>query len=515
MSLLDVTQLSHSFGDKILYQNAAFSLYKGERMGVVGLNGAGKSTLVSILTGALLPDSGSIVWSPRIRIGYLDQHALLKQSVSIRAYLKTAFSALYELEKEAEAAYARYAQTGEEKELFTASAAQTALEAGDFYTVDTRIEKVAAGLGLTALGMERPLAELSGGQRAKVILARLLLESPDVLLLDEPTNFLDEAHVDWLAGYLGGFSGAAIVVSHDDQFLARISTCILDIEAYTLRKYHGAYADYLRQKKSLREDHIRRYHSQQQMIARTEAFIRKNIAGVNSKNAKGRRKQLEHIERIAPPTFTSKPSFRFGELPCPVQNALMAEELEVGYHSPLLPKLNFAVKGGEKLVITGFNGIGKSTLLKTLLGMLPPIHGSFSYSPIIKTGYYEQDLRWEDDSITPIEIIHNAYPSMAEKEIRKRLAGCGVKADCVREKIASLSGGEQSKVKLCRLLLSPCNFLILDEPTNHLDADTKAELQAALKEFRGSVLFVTHEAPFYRGWADRVWKIEETWEAKK
>lgn len=509
MSLVEIEGLSHTYGDKVLYKNAAFQLYKGEHMGVVGQNGAGKSTLIGILAGEIIPDGGEVRWQPGIRVGYLDQYAAVDPDNTILEYLKTAFSKLYTLEEQVHGLYDRYAQTGEDVLLLQAAEGQTVLEARDFYAVDTRISKVAGGLGLEAIGLDRPMGTLSGGQRAKAILAKLLLEQPDVLLLDEPTNFLDKEHVDWLVEYLAAFPNAFVAVSHDFTFLDRVSTCICDVEAETLRKYHGKYTDYLPQKAHLREDHLRRYYAQQQMIRRTEDFIRKNIAGVNSKNAKGRRRRLETLERIAPPLFIGKPAIQFQEQPASIEKALTVTALEVGYGKALLPQMNFTVAGGETMVITGFNGIGKSTLLKTLVGELPRLGGGYRFAEQARIGYYEQDLRWNDGNATPIQIIGAAYPKLTEKQIRRYLAECGVKQDSVRQAICTLSGGEQSKVKLCKLLLSPCNFLILDEPTNHLDSDTKEALRCALEAFSGSILLVSHEDAFYQGLADKIFQIDQ------
>lgn len=304
------------------------------------------------------------------------------------------------------------------------------------------------------------------------------------------------------------FEGAFIVVSHDFDFLEKVTSCICDVEFGTVKKYYGKYSDFVRQKEHLRKDYIRQYYAQQKKIEKTEEYIRRNIAGVNSKIAQGRRKQLQRMERIAPPSFTHKPSIHFQELPISVQTVLEVNNLEVGYDFALLPKLNFSVMGGQKLVITGFNGVGKSTLLKTIVGNIASISGEFHFSEQIKIGYYEQDLNWSNDSLTPLQIISEQFPKLNMKEIRHHLAACGVKDTHVSQEIRTLSGGEQSKVKLCGLLLSPCNFLILDEPTNHLDAEAKEALQKALIKFKGSIILVSHEASFYLDWADSIFHIE-------
>lgn len=508
MSLLEVVDLSHMFGDKVLYKNSSFELYKGEHMGIVGQNGTGKSTLIGILTGSIVPDNGFVRWQQGVRTGYLDQYADVDKNITVKEYLHSAYAELFELESAANVLYEKYSECGDEKILMKASAIQEKLENSGFYEIETGIDKVVTGLGLNGIGIEKAMKELSGGQRAKVILAGLLLEKPDVLLLDEPTNFLDKEHVNWLIGYLQEFPNAFAVVSHDFAFLERISDCICDIEAETIKKYHGKYSEFLKQKEHLREDHIRRYSAQQQMIKRTEEYIRKNIAGVNSKNAKGRRKQLERVDRIAPPVFASHPAIRFTETAAAGTNALMVQNLVIGYKVPLLPPVSFKIGGCEKVVMTGFNGIGKSTLLKTLTGIIPAKAGQFIFSPAVRTGYYEQDLIWSNKNLTPVQIIGEARRELTEKEIRRHLAECGVKKDSVRLPVCNLSGGEQSKVKLCRLTLSPCNFLVLDEPTNHLDSETKNVLKHALQQFKGSVILVSHEENFYRDWADRVLTVE-------
>lgn len=369
MSLLEITGLCHAFGDHVLFRNAALALNKGEHVGVVGPNGAGKSTLIRICTGELVPDAGRVVWQPQVRVGCLDQHAAAEPSMTMRGFLRSAFAELYAAEDEMLRLYARSAQ--DEACLERAAALQTLLEQRDFYGIDTKIEQVASGLGLTAVGLSRPLGEMSGGQRAKAILAKLLLEEPDVLLLDEPTNFLDQAHVAWLADYLAGLRGAFLVVSHDYGFLQRISGAVCDVDHARIAKYYGSYADFVKKKALLRADYVRQYAQQQRKIEETEAFIRKNRAGIKSKMARGRQKQLDRMERLeTPEQDAARPRFRFQALPAPSTEQLAVRGLSVGYHYPVLSQLSFSVRGGERLVVTDFNGVGKSTLLKTLVGQL-------------------------------------------------------------------------------------------------------------------------------------------------
>jgi len=510
MSLLTVTDLSHSFGDKDLYQNASLTLYKGEHMGIVGQNGAGKSTLIKILLGFIAPTKGQIAWQRGLSIGHLDQYAEVDGALTIEAYLHAAFSDLYAMEEKLQALYADMANGATDSQLEKAALLQQTLEARDFYAIDSTVARVAAGLGLTVIGLGRRLGTLSGGQRAKVILAKLLLQKPDVLLLDEPTNFLDAPHIAWLTAYLSAYAGAFLIVSHDVSFLDGVTTCILDIEFQTLRKYHGRYSDFVRQKAHLREEYVRRYTAQQREIEALTDYIARNKARASTANmAKSRQKKLNRMEKLAPTSVQARPDITFASTALTALYALTVQGLEVGYAYPLLPKLSFSIAGGQKTVLTGFNGIGKSTLLKTLTGRLAPLGGSFSLDPQVKIGYFEQELVWADGDRTPFEILSEAYPALWPKQIRRELARYGVRAEHVLRPVRTLSGGEQNKVKLCRLSLCPHNFLILDEPTNHLDAETKGALHEALVRFEGSVLLVCHETAFYQGFADRVIDLEK------
>lgn len=504
MSLLTVTGLSQCFMEKKLYEQANFEIYKTEHVGIVGENGAGKSTLIKILCGEYAPDEGKIEWQKNLKIGYLDQHVEVEGNQSILEYLRSLYKTEYDLEMKMNLLY----ENGDESSLLKAAKLQEQLIDCGFYEIDVKINKVINGLGIRSIGKTRILKELSGGQRAKVILAKLLLEPLDLLLLDEPTNFLDKEHVEWLASYLNNFAGTFMVVSHDFQFLEKITNCILDVDASKITKYYGSFNDFLKQKEHRKLEHLRNFESQQKMIEKTEQYIRKNIAGNNSKNAQGRRKQLAHIERIAPPSNLKKYTLSFKPCESLSQQVLVLEDLEVGYHDSLLPKLNLKLIANQKMVIQGFNGIGKSTLLKTLLNRIPKIAGKFCFAPQVKIGYYEQDLNWENHQKTPLQIISDAFPKMLLRDIRALLAKGGIHDEQVEQPIYTLSGGEQAKVKLCLLMNQQCNFLVLDEITNHLDMDTKEALKKALINFQGTMLLVCHELSFYQDWIDQVIDIE-------
>ena len=510
MSILTIDDLSHSFGDKDLYRHAGLALYKGERMGVVGQNGSGKSTLLKILLGEVAPTGGHVAWQSGLDIGHLDQYAEVDGKLTVDAYLHTAFSDLYKAEAKLSALYAGMAKGATEKQLSQVARYQNLLEQRGFYEIDSAAARVAAGLGLTAVGLDRTLQTLSGGQRAKAILAKLLLRKPDVLLLDEPTNFLDTEHIQWLTSYLAAFSGSFMIVSHDFTFLDRITTCICDIEFQTLKKYHGRYSDFLQQKAHLREEYVRKYQSQRREVEKLTDYIARNkVRAATAAMARSRQKKLDKMEILAPTTVQPKPNIVFQSLPLTDARALDVSGLTVGYAYPLLSRLSFSIAGGQKVVVKGFNGIGKSTLLKTLMGLLPAIGGRFSFAAAARVGYFEQDLRWTDAAQTPLDIIGEAYPRLPPKQARRELARYGVRAEHVMRPIATLSGGEQNKVKLCRLSMSPYNFLVLDEPTNHLDAEAKEALRDAISAFEGAVLLVCHEAAFYGAFADRVIDVEK------
>ncbi|RDY33295.1 ABC-F family ATP-binding cassette domain-containing protein [Lachnotalea glycerini] len=510
MSLLNIMELTHSFSDNLIFKNTELSLNKGEHIGIVGQNGTGKSTLIKICMGQIIPDIGRIVWQPRITVGCLDQYAQIDENMTMETFLKSAFLKLYEMEEKMNKLYYQ-AAAGDRNLLELAAQYQKQLEMNDFYSINTQIERVANGLGLLALGLERPIELMSGGQRAKVILAKLLLEKPDILLLDEPTNFLDKNHIMWLSDYLSNLENAFMVVSHDYDFLEKITNRICDIDNKKISKYYGTYSEFLKKKMLLREDYIRQYSAWQKEVKNTEEFIRKNIAGRKSKMARGRQKQLDRMDKMeALNQKEIKPSFHFNEISLTNTKHLIVKHLYAGYHKAILSDINFSINGGQKVVITGFNGIGKTTLLKTLVGQISSIRGSFAFSEQVKFGYFEQDLKWQDETQTPIQIISENNPSLVIKEVRKHLARCGILNQHAVQAVGTLSGGEQAKVRMCMLLMKPCNFLIMDEPTNHLDIQAKEALKIALSHFSGTVLLVSHEEAFYRDWVQKVIDIERS-----
>ena len=509
MSLLEVDGLSMSFADKKLYDDASFQLNAHEHMGIVGQNGAGKSTLIKILTGTVLAVEGTVKWQNHIRIGYLDQYADIEDGTKLIEFLHTAFKDLYEINDQMNDCYAQYAETMDDKLLERAGRYQEQLEARNFYDIETEINRVMSGLGLNELGNDHIVAQMSGGQRSKIILAKLLLESPDVILLDEPTNYLDTAHIDWLIEYLNDFDGAAMVISHDYDFLEKVTNCICDVSFGKITKYRGSFKQAMRQKEERKETQLREYEKQQVEIEKAERFIRKNKAGSKSTMAKSREKMLARMDRIDPPSENLVATFNFPYEDTGSQNALRVEDLSVGYNKPLLAPVTFSMTMGEKLIFKGFNGVGKSTLIKSILGKIPAKGGSSQFSPSARINYFDQDLIWDDASLTPLQTIQNQFPTMLPKTIRTRLARAGINAANAMKPMNLLSGGEQTKVKLAILELTPCNFLIMDEPTNHLDDETKDGLKKALQKFPGNLILVSHEESFYTGWVDKILNVEK------
>lgn len=513
MSLVEVTGLTHSFGDKIIFKGASFQLFRGDKMGLTGRNGAGKSTLINILTGIVIPDDGYIKWNPKISYGYLDQQAKIGLNATVKEYLKGAFEQLFEIEKKLSEINGKIGLCKDPKEqnrlLQISGEYQNLLEVSNFYAVNSEIEKVAAGLGITAFGLDTAVGSLSGGQRAKLMLAKLLLQKPDVLLLDEPTNFLDSEHIEWLAKFLNSFTGSFLLVSHDFKFLSRVVNCICDIDFYTISRYNGTYDSFIRQKEQKAENYLRNYNSQQAEIEKLEKYINRNIHRASTAAmAQSRRKKLEKMDRLEKPQKDIKPAFVFQFKPVSKKPLLKVRKLEVGYDEPLLPKIDLTVKTGQKIAVTGFNGIGKSTFLKTIAGMIPPISGKFKYEDDVVIGYYEQENIWSNPEKTAFSEIKDEFPTMRDREVVASLVRCGLHKEQIMQKLSTLSGGEQAKVKLCKITLKTCNLLILDEPTNHLDAAAIARLKEAVEGFEGSVIFVSHSKDFC-SLADSVLNMEK------
>ena len=516
MSILNVEHLTHGFGDRAIFEDVSFRLLKGEHIGLIGANGEGKSTFMSIVTGRLMPDEGKVEWAKNVRAGYLDQHAVLEEGMTIGDVLRSAFSWLFEMETEMNQMFEQMAEaTPEEMERLLEETGnyQELLDQHDFYMIDAKVDEVARALGLLDLGLDRDVTDLSGGQRTKVLLAKLLLEKPDILLLDEPTNYLDEEHIAWLKRYLLDYENAFILISHDIPFLNEVVNIIYHMENQELNRYVGDY-EHFQEVYAMKKAQLEAaYRRQQQEISELKDFVARNKARVSTRNmAMSRQKKLDKMDVIELAAERPKPEFHFQYGQTPGKMLFETQDLVIGYDEPLSKPLNFSMERGQKIALVGTNGIGKTTLLKSILGLIPSISGECELGEKLQLGYFEQEVS-PDNRNSCIEEIWEEFPSFSQYEVRSALAKCGLTTKHIESQVRVLSGGEQAKVRLCKLLNRDTNFLLLDEPTNHLDVDAKDALKTALQEYRGSILLICHEPEFYQDVVDEIWNMSQ-WTTK-
>ena len=514
--ILNVKNLSHGFGDRAIFENVSFRLLKGEHIGLIGANGEGKSTFMNIITGKLMPDEGTVEWAKNVRVGYLDQHTVLEPGMTIRDVLQSAFAFLFDLEISMNQMFEQMAEADEEEMtrlLEETAIIQELLEHHDFYLIDTKVEEVGRALGLTDIGLDRDVSELSGGQRTKVLMAKLLLEKPDILLLDEPTNYLDEGHIEWLKRYLNDYENAFILISHDIPFLNSVVNLIYHMENRSLDRYPGDY-DHFQEVYAMKKSQLEAaYNRQQQEISELKDFVARNKARVATRNmAMARQKKLDKMDVIELAREKPKPEFHFRTARTSGKVIFETKELVIGYDEPLSRPLNIGMERGEKIALVGANGIGKTTLLKSILGLVEPFSGSVTRGDYQEIGYFEQESD-QKNTTTCIEEIWKLFPSWTQYEVRSALAKCGLTTQHIESQVRVLSGGEQAKVRLCKIINTETNILLLDEPTNHLDVDAKAELKRALQEYKGSILLICHEPEFYQDVVTKVWNCQE-WSLK-
>ncbi|WP_418419307.1 ABC-F family ATP-binding cassette domain-containing protein [Anaerotignum lactatifermentans] len=512
MSILNVEKLSHGFGDRAIFTDVSFRLLKGEHVGFVGANGEGKSTFMNIITGKLMPDEGKIEWSKNVRVGHLDQHAVLEKGQTIRDVLQSAFAFLFDLEAQMNGYYAEMAEADEERMNFLmeeTGSIQELLEHHDFYIIDSKVEEIGRALGLTDIGLDKDVTELSGGQRTKVLMGKLLLEKPDILLLDEPTNYLDENHIEWLKRYLIDYENAFILISHDIPFLNSVVNLIYHVENAELNRYVGNYEKFQEVYEMKKAQLEAAYRKQQQEIEDLKDFVARNKARVATRNmAMSRQKKLDKMDVIELAKEKPKPEFNFKEARTSGRYIFQTEDLVIGYDKPLSRPLTLSMERGQKIALVGANGIGKTTLLKSIIGEIPPISGKTTLGDYLYPGYFEQEKKYTDN-VTCIDEIWKEFPSYTQYEVRSALAKCGLTTKHIESMVKVLSGGEQAKVRLCKLINNETNVLLLDEPTNHLDVDAKEELKRALKAYKGSILLICHEPEFYQDVVTEVWNCED------
>lgn len=509
MSILNVEHLSHSFGDRVIFDDVSFRLLKGEHIGLIGANGEGKSTFMKIVTGQLIPEEGKVEWAKHVITGYMDQTAILTKGSTIRMVLQTAFDELFEMESRMNQLYMDMAdesisEAQMDEMMSEAGSLADVLNAHDFYMIDAKIDEVSRALGLYDLGLDRDVVDLSGGQRTKVLLAKLLLQKPDILLLDEPTNYLDVEHITWLQKYLQEYENAFILISHDIPFLNSVVNIIYHMDNSALTRYVGDYDKFMEVYEVRKAQKEAAYNRQQKEIAELKDFVARNKARVSTRNmAMSRQKKLDKMEMIEKTIEKPKVEFSFRTARTPGRVIFETKQLVIGYDTPLSKPLDFLVERKEKVILSGANGIGKTTLLKSLLGIIPPLSGEIEKDQYLEIGYFEQEVFGDNDK-TCLQEIWDTFPAWTQYECRAALAKCGLTTKHIESRIQVLSGGEQAKVRLCKLMNRDANILVLDEPTNHLDADAKDSLKQALLDYQGTVLMVCHEPDFYEGLATRV-----------
>lgn len=512
MILLQVNQLSKYYGADLILSNIKLELQTRDRVALVGRNGAGKSTLLKMIAGQLSFDGGDIIKPKEVTIGYLAQNTGLESKLSIWEEMLTVFSGLQNMEMNLRQLEAQMsdpavfnAQEKYERILSEYDQLQVKFKEQGGYQYEADIRAVLHGLRFFDHGLE--IANLSGGQKTRLALGKLLLTKPDILILDEPTNHLDIDTLSWLEQYLQGYDGAILIVSHDRYFLDKVVTQVYEVSRRQMKKFTGNYSAYLEQKAANYEREMKLYEKQQQEIADLQDFIQRNLARASTtKRAQSRRKQLEKIERMDRPQGDEKSAaFSFEVERQSGNDVLKADSLTVGYQGRKISEnISFCISRGESIALVGPNGIGKSTLLKTIIKKLPTIAGSIHYGTNVSIGYYDQEQAELTSNKRVLNELWDDYPLKSEREIRTVLGNFLFSGDDVLKIVSSLSGGEKARLALAKLMLEKANLLILDEPTNHLDLDSKEVLENALIDYPGTILFVSHDRYFINRIATKI-----------
>lgn len=514
--LLQASNISKLYGVTPILSGINLQVLERDRIGLVGVNGAGKSTLLQILASEISHDEGQIFKAKETTIGYLPQNSGLQSNLTIWDEMLTVFEPLLQAERELrqmEADIADPAQATNDK-AYQALLERYALKSDWFkdhggYEIETRIRSVLHGMGFGQFAPDTLISTLSGGQKTRLALARILLLAPDLLMLDEPTNHLDIETLTWLEDYLRNYSGALLVVSHDRYFLDRLVTAIVEIERHQSRKYTGNYSRYIDLKAAEYESQLKMYEKQQDEIERMEAFIQKNIVRASTtKRAQSRRKALDKMEVMDRPLGDLKrASFSFEAEIMSGKEVLQVKDLSFAFErgdNPLFQHVSFEMRRGEMIALIGPNGIGKSTLLKMLTNEFKPSSGTITWGTKVKIGYYDQEQSHLNPNNTILEEVWSAYSHLEEVRIRSVLGNFLFSGDDVLKKVSALSGGEKARVALAKLMLLRANVLILDEPTNHLDLYSKEVLESALLDYDGTLLFISHDRYFLNKMAERI-----------
>lgn len=516
MILLQLGNVSKAYGTNTIFENLDLEVKSGETLGIVGKNGAGKSTLMKIMADELTYDSGTISMPKNVSLGYLAQQMTLESEDTVRDEMQKPFSHILKMNDdmvEIAAWLAEHEHTHRDydEKLKRYENIQLSFEHNDGYTIDAQIKSVLTGLQFTEADLGRRVEEFSGGQKTRLALGKMLLTKPDLLLLDEPTNHLDMATVEWLEQYLKSYEGAVVIISHDRYFLDRTVDKIYEIELHRGTLYHTNYTNYVKEKEKTYRLRMKQYEREQSEVKRLETFIEKNITRASTSGmAKDRRKKLEMMDRMDKPFIDrSSADFHFTIKRESGNDVLRLKELAIGYDDTVLrSNLSFNVDKGERLAILGPNGIGKSTLAKTIAKIIPALSGSIQYGTNVTIGYYDQKQAEFMSQNNVLEELWKEYPHMNESVVRKILGRFLFTQDEVLKQVNSLSGGEKARIQLAKLMLEENNLLILDEPTNHLDIDSKEVLEKALENFPGTIIVVSHDRYFIDKIATRVMEIE-------
>lgn len=520
MIIMQLNRLSKSFGAEPILSNIKLEVKDKDRIAIVGRNGSGKSTLLKIMAGELSYDDGEFIQKKDLKLGYLSQHTNLDSNKTIWNEMLSCFSDLIEQEKILRELESKMGQADHlSKDAYVSllkdyDQKQHVFEEDGGYTYEAEIKSVLTGLNFQDFSYDTHINTLSGGQKTRLALGKLLLKQPDLLILDEPTNHLDINTLNWLEGYLANYPGAIIIVSHDRYFLDKTVSIVYDLSRHAIKKYHGTYTKFLDQRALDYERELKEYEKQQGEIHKMEDFVQRNLVRASTtKRAQSRRKQLEKMERIERPVGAEgSVSFNFDINRRSGNDVLKLEELSFKYpdaDEPLFYNLNLHINRGERIALIGSNGVGKTTLLKAILGRVTPSAGQLLLGANVQVGYYDQEQADLSSSKTVLSELWDEYPQVDEKDIRTALGNFLFTGDDVLKTVHSLSGGEKARLALSKLRMQKANLLILDEPTNHLDIDSKEVLEAALVDFPGTIIFVSHDRYFINTIADHVVEMKQ------
>lgn len=509
--LFRLSEVTKSYSAHEILRGVSFQINPNEKVGLVGRNGAGKTTVFRMITGAETPDDGEVIKINNLKLGLLDQHVDFSENETVHTAALSAFKHLHEIEAEMRRLETQMETDASDEILEKYAELQTEFEIEDGFTYTARAEAILLGLGFSKNTWSLETQKLSGGQKNRLGLARLLLSQPEILLLDEPTNHLDVNAVEWLEGFLQNYDRAFVIISHDRYFLDRTCQKIIEIEFGKAAVYKGNYSQYLIEREERREIQRRAFENQQALISKTEEFVRRNLEGQKTKQAKSRRNMLERMERVEAVT-SDKPSgnFQLKKVERTGNQVLTVEDFKIGYGEKVLAKdINFSLLRGEALGVIGGNGTGKTTFLKTVLGNIRELSGKILWGAKVDIGYYSQNLEDLEPRNEIIQELRRVAPLAENGELRNFLARFLFVGEDIFKRVGDLSGGEKGRLALAKLIYSNKNVLVLDEPTNHLDIPSREALEAALDAFQGTIITVSHDRYFLDRIATQIMSFEE------